>query len=100
MPDHRRNSTKKPSRTGVEQFVIQIIKSEKEVKKFTVYKEDSSEDSAKKLVKNLKFDEDLVPYFAKYIDERRIIIDEENHYTNYSRQSYFPSNLESEIPLN
>ena len=99
MSDNRRYSAKKPNRVGSEQFIIQVIKGDKEVKKFTVYKEDSSEDSAKKLVKNLKFDDNMIPYFAKYIDERRIMIDDENNYMNYSRHPYGAGNIEGEVPL-
>lgn len=55
-----------------------------------MFKEDSAEDAASKLVKNFRMDEEMIPYFAKYIEERRIALDEENNYYNhsYSRQQY------------
>jgi len=67
----KKKTPKKVPRQGLIQFTIQVKKSEKEHKLFSVYQADSSEDSARKLVQNLWLDEDLVPYFAAYIEERR-----------------------------
>ena len=63
--------------------------------KFTVFKEDTAEEAASKLVKNYRMDEDMIPYFAKYIEEQRIMLDEENSFYNptYSRHMYPSGNF-------
>ena len=54
------------------QFSIRIFKDEKETRFFSVFSSDSSEDAAKKMVQNLKLDEFQVPFWAAYIEERRL----------------------------
>jgi hypothetical protein len=65
--------------------------------RFTVFKEDTSEEAATKLIKSFKMDEEMIPYFTKYIEERRILLDEENNYFNptYSRRMYPTGNLKA-----
>ena len=51
------------------QFTIEVLASGSEKRTFRVYQQDSSFDSASKLVKNFRLDNDMVDYFAAYIEE-------------------------------
>lgn len=89
----KKKTPKKVPRQGLIQFTIQVKKSEKEHKLFSVYQADSSEDSARKLVQNLWLDEYLVPYFAAYIEERRRDPEISGHHisSQYTPPSNYPN---------
>lgn len=54
------------------QFTIRILREENEVRHFSVYSSDSSEDAARKMAQNLRLEEFQIPYWAAYIEERRL----------------------------
>jgi hypothetical protein len=63
------------------------LKAKDEHKTFSVYQKDSSLDAASKLVKNFKLENDMVSYFAAYIEERRAEIRTNNYPGN---ETYSP----------
>lgn len=54
------------------QFTIKIIRENNETRHFSIFSSDTSEEAAKKLAANLKLDDFHIPYWAAYIEERRL----------------------------
>jgi hypothetical protein len=66
-----KNNKNKNARSGIIQFTLKVLKKEDEQRIFNVYQADSWIEAAKKMAQNLRLDEDMVPYWAAYINERR-----------------------------
>lgn len=48
------------------------MKEEGEERNFSVYQADTNYEAARKMVQNLKFTEEQIPYWAAFIEEQRL----------------------------
>mmetsp|Transcript_3135 Transcript_3135/g.2604 ORF Transcript_3135/g.2604 Transcript_3135/m.2604 type:complete len:116 (+) Transcript_3135:1-348(+) len=80
----------KPVRHGNIQFTIKVFKEECESRVFSVYEADSSLEAAKKMVQNLRMDDDLVRFWAAFIEEKRLKLDLQNFQLNHPGSAHHP----------
>lgn len=83
--------SKQPKNSKMIQFTIQILRERDEVRIFSVYQADSSEEAARKMVSNLRIDESQIPYWTAFIEERRLglgIREYDKHSPSRSHNNY------------
>ncbi|CAI2365234.1 unnamed protein product [Moneuplotes crassus] len=68
----KRRAKKEGKYYKCKQFSIEVLLEKDEVRTFSVFNIDSSEDAAIKMVGNLRLDETQIPFWTAYIEERRV----------------------------